>query len=164
MNFPSVRGGQGLSKGRRGLGERGGGGWRSGTRELGPGEGLRAWGLGPGEGQGAGVRGGAGPSGDQPDGRSLVRSFVRSFARSFGRTDGKFTPLCYRTSSPSGPLPKKEARDKICTEITEIHKSYMMITLSKNKDIGSLDELCCQICELVLLSRSGPALPSSLYI
>ena len=24
------------------------------------------------------------------------------------RTDGKFTPLCYRTSSPSGPLPKKD--------------------------------------------------------
>ena len=57
--------------------------------------------LGPGEGPGAGVREGAGPSGD-------VRTDVRSDVRSFVRTDGKFTPLFYRTSSPSGPLPKKE--------------------------------------------------------
>ena len=52
--------------------------------------------------------GGAGPSGDRTD----VRSFVRSFARSLVRTDGKFTPLFYRTSSPSGPLPKKRKKKK----------------------------------------------------
>ena len=157
-------GGRGSLRGDRAWGKGGGGvagGLEQGSWGLGRvSKGLGGWGLERAEGLGSGGEG-AGPSGDV---RTDVRSFVRSFARSLGRTDGKFTPLCYRTSSPSGPLPKKEARDKICTEITEIHKSYMMITLSKNKDIGSLDELCCQICELVLLSRSGPALPSSLYI
>ena len=44
--------------------------------------------------------GGAGPSGDRTDVRSDVRSLVR--------TDGrKFSPVFYRTSSPSGPLPKR---------------------------------------------------------
>ena len=38
--------------------------------------------------------------------------FVRSFVRSDGRTDGKFTPLFYRTSSPSGPLPKRKKKEK----------------------------------------------------
>ena len=69
MNFPSVRGGQGLSKGRQGLGERGGGGWRSGTRGLGLGrvsKGLGSWGLGGAEVMGSG---GAGPSGDRTDGQ-----------------------------------------------------------------------------------------------
>ena len=34
------------------------------------------------------------------------RTFARSFARLFGRTE--IPPLFYRTTSPSGPLPKKE--------------------------------------------------------
>ena len=42
--FPSVRWGQGLSKGIWGLGGGGRGGWRPGTRRPGPREGL----LGPG--------------------------------------------------------------------------------------------------------------------
>ena len=102
MNYPSVRGGQGLSKGRRGLGERGGvaGGLEQGSWGLGRvSKGLGGWGLERAEGLGSGG-GGAGPSGD-------VRTDVRTFGRSFGRTDGKFTPLSYRTSSPSGPLPKR---------------------------------------------------------
>ena len=37
-----------------------------------------------------------------------VRTAVRSLVRLDGRTDGKFTPLFYRTSSPSGPLPKRK--------------------------------------------------------
>ena len=57
-------------------------------------QGLGGWVLEGAEGLGSGggwtLRG--------PDGRSFVRSLVR--------TDGKFTPLFYRTSSPSGPLPK----------------------------------------------------------
>ena len=32
----------------------------------------------------------------------------RTFGRSDVRMDGKFTPLSYRTSSPSGPLPKRK--------------------------------------------------------
>ena len=83
MNFPSVRGGQGLSKGRQGLGERGGmaGGLEQGSWGLGRvSKGLGGWGLERAEGLGSG---GAGPSGDQPDGRSFDRLFVRSF----GRTD-----------------------------------------------------------------------------
>ena len=74
----------------------GGGGGRLETWNKGAGAwggSLRAW--GPGGGQGAGVGGVAGPSGD-----------VRTDVRSFARTDGKFTPLFYRTLSPSGPLPK----------------------------------------------------------
>ena len=84
MNFPSVRGGQGLSKGRRGL----------------------AWGVGGG--LGAGVRGGLDSQGTD---RTDIRTFVCLFARSDGRTDGKFTPLFYKTSSPSGPLPKRGLRE-----------------------------------------------------
>ena len=106
MNFPSVRGGQGLSKGRQGLGERGGvaGGLEQGSWGLGRvSKGLGGWGLERAEllGSGGGwtLRG-------RPDGRSLARSFVRSDVR----TDGKFIPLSYRTSSPSGPLPKKGKR------------------------------------------------------
>ena len=60
-------------------------------------EGLGGSGLERAEGLGSG--GGAGPSGD-------VRTDVRSDVRSDVRTDGKFTPLSYRTSSPSGTLPK----------------------------------------------------------
>ena len=85
MNFPSVRGGQGLSKGRQGLGERGGGagGLEQGSWGLGRvSKGLGGWGLERAEGLGSG--GGAGPSGDQPDGRSLVRLD--------GRTEN--SPLC----------------------------------------------------------------------
>ena len=61
-------------------------------------QGLGGWVLEGAEGLRSGG-GEAAPSGDRTD--------VRSFARSDGRTDGKFTPLFYRTSSPSGPLPKK---------------------------------------------------------
>ena len=68
------------------------GGWDLGRVS----KGLGGWGLERAEGLGSGggwtLRG-------RPDGRSFVRSFVR--------TDGKFTPLFYRTSSPSGPLPKR---------------------------------------------------------
>ena len=82
MNFPSVRGGQGLSKGRRGLGEGGGlaGGLEQGSWGLGRvSKGLGGWGLERAEGLGSG---GAGPSGD-------VRTDVCSFARSDGQTDGR---------------------------------------------------------------------------
>ena len=105
MNFPSVRGGQGLSKGRQGLGERGGGGW------------LEAWNKGAGalgrvsKGLGAGAW--TGPKGwgwgggwtlGGRDGRSVVRLFVRLFVRSDGQTDGN-SPLC-----SSGPLAKSKVR------------------------------------------------------
>ena len=107
MNFPSVRGGQGLSKGRLGLEERGwgvAGGLEQGSWGLGRvSKGLGGWGLERAEGLGSG--GGAGPSGD-------IRTDVRSLGRSFVRMEGKFTPLFYRTSSPSGPLPKKEKKKK----------------------------------------------------
>ena len=106
MNFPSVRGGQGLSKGRRGLGERGGvaGGLEQGSWGLGRvSKGLGGWGLERAEGLGSG--GGLAPQGTD---RTDVWTFVRSFVRSDVRTDGKFTPLFYRTSSPSGPLPKRQ--------------------------------------------------------
>ena len=56
-------------------------------------KGLGGWGLGGAVGLGPGE---AGPSGDGTD--------VRSFVRLFGRTE--IPPLFYRTSSPSGPLPK----------------------------------------------------------
>ena len=59
-------------------------------------------GLGPGGGRGAGVGGGWTLRG--PDGRSLVRSLARSFVRSDGHTE--IPPVFYRTSSPSGQLPK----------------------------------------------------------
>ena len=72
------------------------GGWGLGRVS----QGLGGWVLEGAEGLGLG---GAGPSGD-------FRTDVRSFARTFVRTDGKFTPLFYRTSSPSGPLPKKGHR------------------------------------------------------
>ena len=101
--FLPVRGGQGLSKGRQGLGEREGvaGGLEQGSWGLGRvSKGLGGWGLERAEGLGPEGRGGAGPSGD-------VRTDVRSDGRSDGRTDGKFTPLSYRTSSPSGQLPKR---------------------------------------------------------
>ena len=105
MNFLFFRGGQGLSKGRQGLGERGGGagGLEQGSWDLGRvSKGLGGWGLERAEGLGSG--GGLDPQGTS--GRTFVRSFVRSFVCSFVRTDGKFTPLFYRTSSPLGPLPK----------------------------------------------------------
>ena len=101
----SVRGGQGLSKGIWGLG--GGCGWRPGTRGLGLGavsKSLEGWGLEGGWGlDWAGVLGeGLEPGGT---GRMFARSFVRSLVHSLARTDGNYPPL-YRTSSPSGPLPK----------------------------------------------------------
>ena len=65
-------------------------------------KGLGGWGLERAEGLGLG--GGLDPQG------TSGRTFARSFARSFGRTDGKFTPLFYRTSSPSGPLPKRRKK------------------------------------------------------
>ena len=109
MNFPSVRGGQGLSKGRQGLGERGegAGGLEQGSWGLGRvSKGLGGWGLERAEGLGS-EGGGAGPSGDvRTDVCSIARSLVRTDRRTDGRTDRKFTPLSYRTSSPSGPLPK----------------------------------------------------------
>ena len=64
-------------------------------------KGLGGWGLERAEGLGSG--GGGWTLRGRPDGRS----FARSFARSLVRTDRKFTPLFYRTSSPSGPLPKR---------------------------------------------------------
>ena len=78
--------------------EQGGWGLQRVSKGLG---GLGPGGLVPGEGQGAGVRGGLDPQG------TSGHLFVCSLVRSFDRTDGKFTPLSYRTSSPSGPLPKK---------------------------------------------------------
>ena len=76
---------------------KGAGAWGGSLRAWGPGawRGLRGWGPG----------GGLDPQG------TSGRTFVRSFVRSFARTDGKFTPLFYRTSSPSGPLPKRHLRD-----------------------------------------------------
>ena len=114
MNFPSVRGGQGLSKGRQGLGERGegvAGGLEQGSWGLGRvSKGLEGWGLEMAEGLGSG---GAGPSGDGTDVRSDVCSLVCSFARSDGWMDRqKFPPLFYRILSPSGPLPKRMIRSE----------------------------------------------------
>ena len=92
--FPSVRGGQGLSKGRRGLeGEQGSWGLEAA-------EGLKGGGLDP-----------------QGTGRTDVCSFGRSLDWTFGhslvQTDGrKFLPLFYRTSSPSDPLPKRKKERK----------------------------------------------------
>ena len=64
MNFLSVRGGQGLSKGRQGLGENGrrvAGGLEQGSWGLGRvSKGLGGWGLERAEGLGSGG-GGAGP-------------------------------------------------------------------------------------------------------
>ena len=83
MNFPSVRGGQGLSKGRQGLGERGvAGGLEQGSWGLGRvSKGLGGWGLERAEGLGSG--GGLDPQGTS--GRTDVRSLVRSFVRTDGR-------------------------------------------------------------------------------
>ena len=90
MNFPSVRGGQGLSKGRQGLGERGervAGGLEQGSWGLGRvSKGLGGWGLERAEGLGSG-RGGLDPRGTS--GRRFVRSLARSFVRSLVRTDGR---------------------------------------------------------------------------
>ena len=82
----------------------GGGGVAGGLEQGGWGLGRVSQGLGAGSWRGprGWGRGGAGPSRDRPDGQT----FGRSLTRSDGRTDGKFTPLFYRTSSPSGPLPK----------------------------------------------------------
>ena len=69
------------------------------------------WGLGrvsKGLERAEGLGSGGGGLDPQGTGRTFVCSFVRSDGRSDVRTDGKFTPLFYRTSSPSGPLPKKE--------------------------------------------------------
>ena len=63
-------------------------------------KGLGAWGLERAEGLGS--AGGLDPQG------TSGRTFARSFVRSLVRTDGKFTPPFYRTSSPSGPLPKSK--------------------------------------------------------
>ena len=51
------------------------------------------------------------------DGRTDVRTDVRTD----GRTDGQIPPVFYRTSSPSGPLPKKEESKKV-KGITERRK------------------------------------------
>ena len=59
---------------------------------------------------------GAGPHGLEPwgdgtDVRSFVRLLVRLLARIDGRTDErKFSPVFYRTSSPSGLLPKRKQK------------------------------------------------------
>ena len=89
MNFPSVRGGQGLSKGRQGLGERGGvaGGLEQGSWGLGRvSKGLGGWGLERAEGLGS-EGGGLDPQGTS--GRMFAHSLVRSFGRTDGRTDGR---------------------------------------------------------------------------
>ena len=77
MNFPSVRGGQGLSKGRQGLGERGGWleAWNKGAGAWGGS--LRAWGAGA-KGLGSG---GGWTLGDLSDGRLDVRSLARTDGR-----------------------------------------------------------------------------------
>ena len=77
-------------------------------------KGVGGWGLERAEGLGSG--GGAGPSRD-------VRTDVRTFVRTFGRAYGKFTPLSYRTSSPSGPLPK---RTKFCIKASKRKISFMV--------------------------------------
>ena len=80
------------------------GGWGLGRVS----QGLGGWVLEGAEGLGWG--GGLDPQGTS--GRTFARSLIHSDGRSFVRTDGKFTPLFYRTSSPSGPLPKKEKKKK----------------------------------------------------
>ena len=87
--FPSVRGGQGLSKGKQGLGERGGvaGGLEQGSWGLGRvSKGLGGWSLERAKGLGS-RGGGLDPQGTS--GRTFARSLVRSFVRSFVRTDGR---------------------------------------------------------------------------
>ena len=51
-----------------------------------------------------------GPRGWGPGGGWTLRGRPdgHSFVRLLGWTDGKFTPLFYRTPSPSGPLPKRQ--------------------------------------------------------
>ena len=109
-------GGRGSLRGDRAWGKKGGvaGGLEQGSWGLGRvSKGVGGWGLERAEGLGSGGGGGGlDPQGtNRTDVRTDVRTFVRTFGRSdvrtFGRTYGKFTPLCYRTSSPSGPLPKR---------------------------------------------------------
>ena len=100
-------GGRGSLRGDRAWGKGGevAGGLEQGSWGLGRvSKGLGGWGLERAEGLGSG--GGLDPYG------TSGRTFVRLFVRLLGRTDGKFTPLSYRTSSPSGPLPKKEDGEK----------------------------------------------------
>ena len=56
--------------------------------------------------------------------------FVRSLARSDVRTDGKFTPLSYRTSSPSGPLPKKLKTIKLTCLLILLHLAIRLSPLN----------------------------------
>ena len=73
-------GGRGSLRGDRAWGKGGvAGGLEQGSWGLGRvSKGLGGWGLGPGEGRGAGVRGGGGRTlRGRPDGRSLVRTDVR---------------------------------------------------------------------------------------
>ena len=46
------------------------------------------------------------------DGGTDGRTDVRTDVRTDGRTDGQIPPVFYRTSSPSGPLPKKGRKKK----------------------------------------------------
>ena len=98
------QGGWGLGRVSKGLGGWGlEGGWD--LRRVS--KGLGSWGLEEGWGlEEAGGLGGGWSQAGRTFVRSLVRSFARSFVRSFARTDGNYPPLFYRTSSPSGPLPK----------------------------------------------------------
>ena len=91
------------------------GGWGLGRVS----KGLEGWGL---EGAG-GLGGGLEPGGTdvRSFARLFVRSLVRSFVRSLARTDGNYPPLFYRTTSPLGPLPKKD-----CQEFHEICVCLMM--------------------------------------
>ena len=103
-------GGRGSLRGDRAWGKGGGGGGAGGLEQGSWGlgrvsKGLGGWGLERAEGLGPGG-GGLDPQG--MSGRTFAQTDVRSDGRTFGRTDGKFTPLSYRTSSPSGPLPKKD--------------------------------------------------------
>ena len=41
------------------------------------------------------------------------RTDGRTYVRTDGWTDGQIPPVFYRTSSPSGPLPKKKKKNKI---------------------------------------------------
>ena len=48
-----------------------------------------------------------GPKGDKALRMGQGGTDGRTYVRTDGRTDGQIPPVFYRTSSPSGPLPKK---------------------------------------------------------
>ena len=52
-----------------------------------------------------------GPKGDEAEGG--VGGDGRTDVRTYGRTDGQIPPVFYRTSSPSGPLPKSVISSRV---------------------------------------------------